>query len=528
MTVQEKESALLSKIPFADTHSFSKAFLDYIGGEEVLKPFYTALPHLEQFGKQLENRNFPNAHRQVLADTLNKQYEGLEISELTTANIASLKDEKTFTITTGHQLNIFTGPLYFIYKIVTVINASKTLKATYPDYNFVPVYWMASEDHDFEEISYFRFNGKKYSWQTEQTGAVGRFNPKELRSIFQEIISIPTFFQDAYLKHKTLAEAVRFYVNALFGEQGLVVMDADDHDFKTLLKPVIEDDLFQGNANRLVTETSAEMDAAGYEPQVFPREINFFYLKDDIRSRIVQEGDAYEVLDTDIRFTKEQLEDEVAEYPERFSPNVVLRPLYQEVILPNLAYVGGPSELVYWLQLKDVFSHFNTTFPLLMPRNFAGVITPNIMMKIEKEGLSLTEIFEDEQGLIKRKVTENTQNELALNKDMERVNAVFDDVMKQAAQIDSTLEQLVAAERKRAQNSIDKIEKKLLKAEKRNQETLVNRIYAIKESLFPGGAPQERKDNFLNFYIPDNQFVDHCLEAFDAFDYRFHLISGNE
>ena len=528
MTVQEKESVLLSKIPFADTHSFSKAFLDYIGGAEVLKPFYTALPHLESFGKQLENRNFPKAHRQVLADTLNKQYEGLEISELTSSNIASLKDEKTFTITTGHQLNIFTGPLYFIYKIVTVINACKTLKATYPDYHFVPVYWMASEDHDFEEISYFRFNGKKYSWQTEQTGAVGRFNPRELKGIFNEIISIPAFFQQAYLKQKTLAEAVRYYVNALFGEQGLVVIDADDHNFKTLLKPVIEDDLFKGNANRLVTETSEKLDAAGYKAQVFPREINFFYLKEDIRSRIVQDGEIFEVLDTDIRFSREELEAEVAAYPERFSPNVVLRPLYQEIILPNLAYVGGPSELVYWLQLKEVFSHFNTTFPLLMPRNFAGVITPNTMVKIEKEGLSFTEIFEDEQSLIKRKVTDNTQNELTLTEEMERLNAVFAEVKKQAMQVDGTLEQLVAAERKRMQNSIDKIERKLLKAEKRNQEILVNRIYAIKESLFPGGAPQERKDNFLNFYIPDNQFIDHCLEAFDAFDYRFHLISGNE
>ena len=528
MTVQEKESVLLSKIPFADTHSFSKAFLDYIGGEEVLKPFYTALPNLENFGKQLENRNFPTAHRSVLADTLNKQYQGLEISELTGKNIEALKDEKTFTITTGHQLNIFTGPLYFIYKIVTVITACKTLKATYPDCHFVPVYWMASEDHDFEEISHFRFNGKKYSWQTEQTGAVGRFNPKELRSIFGEIISIPVFFQEAYLKHKSLAEAVRYYVNALFGEQGLVVIDADDHDFKTLLKPVIEDDLFKGNANRLVTETSEKLDIAGYKAQVFPREINFFYLKEDIRSRIVKEGAQYQVLDTEITFGKEELQAEVAQYPERFSPNVVLRPLYQELLLPNLAYVGGPSELVYWLQLKEVFTHFNTSFPLLMPRNFAGVVTPNIMTKIEKEGLSFTEIFEDEQHLVNRKVKANTANELSLEEELQRINSVFDQVLNQASEVDRTLEQMVAAERKRAQNSIRKVEKKILKAEKRNQETLVNRIYAIKESLFPGGAPQERKDNFLNFYIPDNQFVDNCLEAFDAFDYRFHLISGNE
>jgi len=528
MTVQEKQSVLLSKLPFAATHSFSKSFLDYIGGNEVLKPFYTALPSLENFGKQMAQRNFPIAHRAVLADSLNKQYEGLDISELTKSNIAALRNEKTFTITTGHQLNIFTGPLYFIYKIVTVINACKTLKATYPDCHFVPVYWMASEDHDFEEISHFRFNGKKFKWETEQTGAVGRFNPKELKSIFDQIISIPQFFQDAYLKQKTLAAAARHYVNALFGDEGLVVIDADDHDLKNLLKPVIEDDIFKGSPQQLVNETSEKLDAAGYKTQVFPREINFFYLKDDIRSRIVQEGEAYTVLDTDIRFTKAAIEQEIADYPERFSPNVVLRPLYQELLLPNLAYVGGPSELVYWLQLKEVFTHFNTTFPLLMPRNFAGVLTPNVQAKIEKESLSYEEVFEDEQSLINRKVSENAQNELALSGEMQRLSAIFDDVMKQAVQIDGTLEKLVAAEKKKTQNCINKIEHKILKAEKRNQETLVNRIYAIKESLFPGGSPQERKDNFMNFYIPDTDFVQSCLESFDAFDYRFHLISGHE
>ena len=528
MTVQEKESVLLSKIPFAATNSFSKSFLDYIGGAPALTDYYTALPHIEQFGKQIAQRNFPLAHRTVTTEALKKQYEGYDLTEATASNIELIKEDKTFTITTGHQLNIFTGPLYFIYKIVTVINACKALKARYPEYNFVPVYWMASEDHDFDEINHFRFNGRKFSWNTDQTGAVGRFDPRSTKDIFKEIISMPVFFQEAYLKQKTLAGAARHYVNALFGQEGLVVMDADDHALKTLLKPVIKEDIFQGTPNQIVTKTSASLEAQGYKTQVFPRAINFFYLKDDIRSRLVKEGDQYEVLDTDIRFSETELKAEIDTYPERFSPNVVLRPLYQEFILPNLAYVGGPSELVYWLQLKGVFANFNTTFPLLMPRNFAGVLTPNILRKVEKEELSFEELFEDENELVKRKVAENTQHELALSKEMDRLNAIFKDVMKQAVNIDPSLEQLVAAERKKTENCINKIEGKILKAEKRNQETLVNRIYAIKEALFPGGSPQERKDNFLNFYIPDPNFIDSCLESFDAFDYRFHLITAHE
>lgn len=528
MIVQEKQSALLSKIPFAKTNSFSKSFLDYISGNEALKPFYTALPDLDSFGRQIEKRSFPAGHRAVVVDALQRQYQDLQASDLTLKNVASVGNEKTFTITTGHQLNIFTGPLYFIYKIVTVINACKALKEKYPEYNFVPVYWMASEDHDFDEICYFRFNGKKFTWQTEQQGAVGRFDPKELKFIFDEIMNMPDFFKDAYLKHKRLADAARYYVNTLFGEEGLVVIDADDPGLKSLLKPVIKDDIFAGNPNRLVNETSAKLDALGYKTQVFPREINFFYLKDNIRSRLVEENGEYHVLDTDIHFSREQLEEEIDAHPERFSPNVVLRPLYQELLLPNLAYVGGPSELVYWLQLKQVFTHFNTTFPMLMPRNFAGVLTPNTLRKVEKESLSFEELFEDENSLIKRKVTDNTENDLTLSSKLERAKDIFEEVLQQAVKVDQTLEKLVKAERQKTANSLHKIERKLLKAEKRNQETMVNRIYAIKEALFPGGTPQERKDNFLNFYLSDPNFVNHCLEAFDPFDYRFHLILGHE
>ncbi|WP_339695825.1 bacillithiol biosynthesis cysteine-adding enzyme BshC [uncultured Roseivirga sp.] len=528
MAVSELSQVLLSKIPFNKTNSFSRSFLDYIEGKDALTGFYNRLPSIENFKLQVEEKHFNKENRAVLSEVLQKQYDGFELSEATAQNIKFLKAGTTFTVTTGHQLNIFTGPLYFIYKIVTVINACKALKKQYPAYDFVPVYWMASEDHDFEEISYFRFNGNKFSWKTDQAGAVGRFDPKSLKPIFDEIISLPDIFKEAYLKRNTLAEAGRHYVNALFGSEGLVVVDADNAELKTILKPVMFDDIFKHSANDCVTETSAQLDKAGYKTQVFPREINFFYLKENIRSRIVKEGGEFHVLDTEIRFTENELRAEIEKHPDRFSPNVVLRPLYQEMILPNLAYVGGPSELVYWLQLKEVFTHFKTPLPMLMPRNFVGVVTPNIQRKIEKSKLSFEDIFKPEEVLIQEKVKENTTNQLSLNQELEQLKSIFAEVLSVAKPIDVTLEKLVAAEQKRAENSIEKIEKKLLKAEKRNQEVLVNRISAIKESLFPGGSPQERKDNFLNFYLSDPAFIQNCLDSLDAFDYQFHLMAAHD
>jgi len=525
MTVKELTNQLIGKVDFDKTNSFSKAFLDYIDQNPALDSFYEQYPTIEGLKIQAEKRNFSDSTRKVTASVLLDQYKGTDASELTLQNIESLNSTNTFTITTGHQLNIFTGPLYFIYKIVTTINACKVMKEKYPAFNFVPVYWMASEDHDFEEIDHFQFNGKKFTWETDQIGAVGRFNPKSIRPIFDQI-KIPEFFQEAYLKHETLANAGRHYVNALFGSEGLVVIDADDTRLKNVFTPVIKDDILNGTPNQIVNQTNQDLAAKGYTAQVFPREINFFYLKDNLRARIVKEGDEYAVLDSDIKFTKESILTEINSHPERFSPNVVLRPLYQETLLPNLAYVGGPSELVYWFQLKGVFDNFNTAFPALLPRNFAGVITPNVLQKIEKESFSFEEIFIDEDQLIKKKVKLNSNHNLDLKKEIETLKHTFDSIKSQSVKIDATLEKHVGAEHQKAEKSIRDIEKKMLRTEKRNHETLIERIHLIKAALFPNGTPQERKDNFLNFYLADPNFVNNCLDSFDPFDLRFHLISA--
>lgn len=528
MEILDQPACLLHKTNFDQTNSFSKFFLDYISGNKDLAAFHNGLPTIENFERQIAKRNFTDHNRETLFNVLTAQYQGIELGPKLSSNLESLKNSKTFTITTGHQLNIFTGPLYFIYKIVTVIRACEELTKAYPEYNFVPVYWMASEDHDFEEISFFRYGDKKFQWNTEQTGAVGHFNPKELKDIIDEFPGIPAFFQEAYLKSKTLAEAVRKYVHHLFGEQGLVVIDADDVQCKALFEDVICADLFDHTPQKRVQETTDRLTELGYKTQVNPREINFFYLKDNVRARLERDGDGFQVVDTEIKFSEAELKSEVKNYPERFSPNVVLRPLYQECLLPNLAYVGGPSELVYWLQLKDNFDQFNVTFPLLMPRNFAGVIDKNTYRKIIQTELRWEDLFKDELQLVNEKVAETTKFKLDLIEQKNSLSNMFNEALEQAKEIDITLERTVQGEHRKAEKSLEKIEKKLLKAERKNQEVLVNRIYAIKEFLFPGGSPQERKDNFLNFFLDDPKFIDLCMESFDPFDYRFHLISTHE
>lgn len=514
------------KIPFEKTNAFTPFFLDFVNKTESLKKFYHHYPVKENFSKQIEEKqkNFPLENRKVVVAAITKQYRELSIADNSAKNLKLLANENTFTITTGHQLNIFSGPLYFIYKIVAVINACKELKAQYPHYNFVPIYWMASEDHDYDEIKYFKLYGKKYTWETAQQGAVGRFHTKEFEKLLQEIPGAIDIFKKAYLENKNLADATRYFVNELFGANGLLVINGDDKELKVILKNVIKDDLFVHSAKKQVDLTNAELEALSYKPQIHCREINFFYLDDQLRSRIEKKDDNYEVVDTDLKFTSQQIATLIETNPEKFSPNVILRPVYQELILPNLAYVGGPAEIVYWLQLKGVFQHFNLTFPILLPRSFALVLDGPNQRKFEKSELELEDLFLEKNYLYNHFIIKKSKHKLLLNGEKEGIDKYFDKIQLQVEGIDKTLSSFVAAEKRRSLKSLEKIEYKILRAERRLQSDKLRQIESIKDSLFPNGSLQERSDNFLNFYQQDPAFIQKLINTLDPFDLRFNII----
>ncbi len=514
-------------LPLADTRAFSSFFLDYIRQKESLRPFYHRFPAPANFKHQIneKSKTFPQSHRDSLTSVLKKQYDGLVISDAVASNLDSLSDSKTFTITTGHQLNIFTGPLYFIYKIVTVINACQQLKDSYPDYHFVPVYWMASEDHDYDEIKYFRLYDKKYVWETAQQGAVGRFATSGFDKLLAEIPGDVTIFKDAYLKNKTLAAAVRHYVNALFGEYGLMVVDADDAKLKTLFTPVIEDDIFNNTTVNLVNGTNEKLADLGYKTQVFCRDINFFYLDDNLRARIEKQNDRYVVVGSDLSFSPDEIKELISQAPEKFSPNVILRPLYQEWILPNLAYVGGPAENIYWLQLKKVFDHHGTTFPMLMPRNFALIVDYPVYRKLGKTGLDMAMFFEDKNTLFNQWTIKHSKTNLTVSSERTAIRELYRQLKQRAESIDPTLGPFAAAEGMRVMNSLEKVERKFLRAEKRRHDDKLRQIEAVKDALFPNGSLQERTDNFLNFYQQDKRLISRLIQHLDPFEYEFNILT---
>ncbi len=512
------------KIDLKETNSFSKIFIDYINQDPSLAPFYDLPPTIKSFKKIIEKRTLNNEKREILTDILNQQYSGFQVSEATALNIERLKEKNTYTITTGHQLNIFTGPLYFIYKILTVINACEILNKAHPDHHFIPVYWMASEDHDIDEIRSFSLFAKKYTWDTGQTGPVGRMDPASLKEVLEMLPERSEIFEKAYLEHDTLAKSVRYYVNELFSDSGLIVIDADNGALKSQIIHVLRDDLLDHHANDLVESTSAELAELGYKSQVYPRAINLFYISGNIRKRIIKEAGVFKVFETDLEFTEDEILKELESSPEKFSPNVILRPLYQEVILPNVAYVGGPAEVAYWLQLKSTFTHFGIQYPILLPRNFALIINKGLMKKMRKLMISAEEIIMPVVELKNKYMEEHREFNVDLESEIKIMEELFESVRNKSKMVDQSLEGFVQSERAKVSKSLENIGKRINKSEEQKQSVALNQIQNLKDKLFPEGGLQERTDNFLNFYINNPGFLEDIKKKLDPFDYRFNII----
>jgi bacillithiol synthase len=506
------------RVSYTQSGYFSQLIIDYLDSPEKISHLFGRYPVIENFESQMAERIVYATDRQVLFNAITNQYRNLAMHNEVARNIDSLKNSDSFTVTTGHQLNLFTGPLYFIYKIFSTINLCRTLKEKHPDKNFVPVYWMATEDHDFEEISHFTYDGKKYRWDTTQKGPVGRFKPEGIDQVSKRFFEdlghgksadrLRELFGQAYLGHHSLADAARWLVNELFGTYGLVIIDGDDRQLKKQFLPVVERELQQQMSYNCVSQTIEEM--AGYTIQVNPREINLFYMIDGLRERLVKSADGFAVLNTTLTFTQEELLEQANSFPERFSPNVILRPVYQEMILPNLCYIGGGAEIAYWLQLKSTFDALALPFPILMLRDSVLLASQKQITKASRLDLEWVDLFLKKDELVNRHVGRLSN----LSVDFAPLKEVLDKQFQLLAEIAKethlSFDGAVKAQAAKQIKGLENLEKRLLKAEKKQHRQELIKITDLKDQLFPGGVPQERVENFSTFY---ERYGDQLLEV---------------
>jgi bacillithiol biosynthesis cysteine-adding enzyme BshC len=524
-------------ISYKDTNYFSKLICDYLDEASQLRDFYHRFPRIENFEAQISEKqqSYTSLNRQVLVDVLKAQYKNVNTSALTKSNMQLLLKENTFTITTGHQLNLFTGPLYFLYKIVSTINLTAQLKKAYPNYHFVPVYWMATEDHDFDEINYFNFKGKKLRWNRPSTGAVGRLSTEGLDAVFEVFSAelpvginaeeLKKLFKRAYLEQQNLSDATRFLANELFGAYGLIILDADDAALKKIFAPFVSKELMEQTSENQIIETNKRLEDLGYGTQVNPRDINLFYLTDELRERITLVNDKYHIVNTKISFTKDEILGELNNHPECFSPNVVLRPLYQEVILPNLCYIGGGGELAYWFQLKSNFDVNKVPFPMLLLRNSALIKSEKISEKLEKLHISNKDLFLGKESLINKKVRQISNIDIDFSPQKQHLQEQFKALYELAEQTDPSFTGAVKAQEVKQLKGLNHLEKRLLKAQKRKLKDHVERMTEHYNELFPNSNLQERATNFSEFYMEHGEdLVLQLFNSLEPLDLNFSVI----
>ncbi len=522
-------------ISFKETKVFSKLMLDYSANVECLQSFYNHFPKRENFIKQAEIKKQFYENRNVLYEVLMKQYEGFQIHQKVSQNLHALKNENTFTITTGHQLNLFTGPLYFIYKIVCAINLSEELNLS-SDKKFVPVYWMATEDHDFEEINHFHYKENVIRWNSDQKGAVGRFDLNGIESVYATLKNIlPNskkkdwileLFKKVYLEAGCLTHATRVLVNELFEEYGLIIIDGDDNRLKKLFIPYVKEELLKQTVFQKASDSAYELKKLGYKVQVNPREINLFYLFEGGRERILLQGNHFKINNTSLTFSKEDLIKELNQHPCRFSPNVLLRPLYQEIILPNVAYVGGGGEIAYWLELKSFFESQKVPFPILKLRNSVLVLEKSVREKIIKKNLTLRDIFLNLDTLFENFVRNETEINLSFQHYQEVFEAEFYKLKQLAKKTDKSFLNAVEAHQTKVNKSIKVLEKRLLKAEKRKFEEQKQSIQNLFYRIYPKGKMQERTVNLSEIIIQtDITFVKRIKKYLNPFEDELVIVT---
>lgn len=490
-------------ISYEASNAFSKLVVDYQNQDDKLRNFISDFPSIESIQKQIVARKKKTVDRKALLAVLAKQYQenGINLTDTRAEEyMLSLASENTFTITTAHQPNIFTGFMYTIYKIVHVIHLAKSCREEMPEYNFVPIFFIGSEDNDIEEIGTFNFKGKKYQWKPDQSGACGRFSTESLVKIRDEIIAqfgssetelkLKEQILAAYDGKKTLTQATQYFIHTLFSTEGLIILDADERSLKQNFKHIIKDELLNQTSNKLVIEHNKRL-SKEYKIQVEPRKLNLFYLKEEVRERIEAKNGHWSVLKLDYSFKDITLVDT---NPELFSPNVVLRPLYQEAILPNVAFVGGGSEIAYWSELKTLFDYYEIPFPILYVRNSVSVVSEKIFAKMEQLGFE--ESFKPLEKALKEKAVEHGDY-IQLLDDLKKIEKQYDKALEGSKAISPNLEVSVAAQLAKIQRLHERLKTKYRSHIKRQMSDLENLKLEIKHELYPDNTLQERTENYL-------------------------------
>lgn len=529
-----------TKLSVASVYPNNKILTSYLDQSENLKPFYSGHPTNKNDWQTVINQraNFSHDMRNQVAEIL--LHQSKTTHPLVTANIEKLKHNNTFALVTGQQAGFFGGPLFTFFKTLSTIKWAEHLKKEFPAYNFVPVFWVEIEDHDFQEIarfsnpehppvSYTDPDSDTYQQIVHRTiktdfstflGQVFSLLPEsEFKKSYTEIIA------ECYAEGMGFGDAFKKFMHVIFDDFGLIICDPTDVRLKRLANPVFEKEILNLTSEQSISSQSEKLTAAGFSPQVTPRQINSFFIDGGKRLGILKQENVYSLQGKEQIFSEKEMTILIRQHPEKFSPNVVLRPLYQDYILPTIGISAGPGELSYFMQFKSNYEAFGVPLPILIPRAFGIIIEPAIERLLEKLSIDILDVL-TEQNLTHQYLTQkrgiDTQTEMAdLKKAIEQLMQSKTEIIRST---DSTLVDTWNSQIGKTLIGIDQFEQRLDKSIKRNEEQTINQIKRILQHLMPENHPQERTHSILYYLTKYGSTVVRSLYDQIEPSFDFHLL----
>lgn len=511
-------------INYSDIAGHQNLFLDYVYEFENVEDFY--LKNFRDFSNYtdiFQSLTYkPKGIRAELVSILKEQYSHEKTSHLTENNINLLNNSNTIAIVTGQQLGICGGPLYTLYKIITAIKLCSSLKSKFEGYNFVPVFWLEADDHDFNEINNFTIIDtnnqlKKFIYNDHieediNRGSVGNLNfNDEITNVILDFISsiketdytkgIHNLLKKSYKENNNIKLAFRELLKDMFDEYGLVIFDPQQKKVKELLIDIFLNEIENyRDYTSIAVQRSADLEEL-YHAQVKVKPINLFFSDSTGRHLIEPDENLFKLKNKKRKFTKEELIELIKSTPESFSPNVILRPICQDFLLPTGVYIAGPGEINYFAQVIPFYEIYNVVQPILYPRASVTILEKHISTLISKYDLNINNFFNVDNKLLQNIINSisefNIQEIFA--KTADEINQSMSQLNSPVASIDKTLLDLIEKSKEKFEQQLMYINQKVNKAQEQKHEVILRQLEKVKNSIFPNNSLQERTINYFYF-----------------------------